>query len=260
MKKLILLAFFSGILLQSIAQSDSSRITPIIQTAAYSFPHKEYRFTISATPLISWMSTDTRNISSAGARAGIGGGIMVEKNFTQNVAFCFGMHVTQMGGKIKYDSLVVNVGGNGSSAQSFRNVEYAYKTRYVELPAMIKMRTDEFGYSRVYFEAGLALGLLWRGRADVSQNIFTNSQGGNEDRNINDGKDDFYGNRSVVNEDNVRGLRIPLIVGGGWEYALTQNTVAFLGLRYSGGLFNTLSANNTKAFTNYFGLNIGVMF
>jgi hypothetical protein len=170
------------------------------------------------------------------------------------------MNVTQMGGKIKYDSLVVNVGGNGSSAPSFSNVVYAYKTRYVELPAMIKMRTDEFGYSRVYFEAGLALGILWRGRADVNQNLFTNSQGGNEDRNINDGKDDFYGNRSVVNEDNVRGLRIPLIVGGGWEYALSHNTVAFAGLRYSGSLFNTLSANNTKAFTNYFGLNIGVMF
>ena len=161
-----------------------------------------------------------------------------------------------MGGKIGYDSLKIN----DNSTESYKNVEYTYKTRYIEIPALVRLRTDEFGYNRVYFEVGFALDFLWRGRADINQNIFTNAQGGNDDRNINKNRADFNEPESVVNEDDVLFMRIPIIAGAGWEYALSQNTVFFAGLRYNAGLLNIMRANNTKAFNNYLALNIGVMF
>lgn len=253
MKKLILLCCFGA--MAFVATAQDTRIEPITTGSAQAFTLKEYRFSISATPLISWMSPDSRNISSKGSRLGIGVGLFVEKNLNSNVAFGGGLHITQMGGKIGYDSLAIK-----DNPTSYKNVEYTYKTRYIEIPALVRLRTDEFGYNRVYFEAGFALNFLWRARADIDQNIFSNAQGGSEDRNINEDRADFDASRSVVNEDNLLFLRVPLVAGAGWEYALSQNTVFFAGLRYNAGLINVMRANNTKAFNNYLALNIGVMF
>lgn len=254
MKKLILLCCFGAMAIAASAQD--TRIEPITTGSAQAFTLKEYRFSVSATPLISWMSPDSRNISSKGSRLGIGVGLFVEKNLNSNVAFGGGLSITQMGGKIGYDSLVPN----NQSGTSYSNVEYTYKTRYIEIPALVRLRTDEFGYNRVYFEAGFALNFLWRARADINQNIFSNAQGGSEDRNINESRADFEASRSVVNEDDILFMRVPLVAGAGWEYALSQNTVFFAGLRYNAGLINVMRANNTKAFNNYLALNIGVMF
>lgn len=254
MKKLILLCCFGAMAIAASAQD--TRIEPITTGSAQAFTLKEYRFSVSATPLISWMSPDSRNISSKGSRLGIGIGLFVEKNLNSNVAFGSGLFITQMGGKIGYDSLVPN----DKSGISYSNVEYTYKTRYIEIPALVRLRTDEFGYNRVYFEAGFALNFLWRARADINQNIFSNAQGGSEDRNINERRADFEASRSVVNEDDILFMRVPIVAGAGWEYALSQNTVFFAGLRYNAGLINVMRANNTKAFNNYLALNIGVMF
>lgn len=255
MKKLVLLTLFSFTILYSRAQDSSTRITPIQSKDISMFNNKQYRFSISVMPLVSWMSPDSRNISSKGSRMGISGGITVEKNLNENVAFCGGLHLTQMGGKIGFDSLRVK-----GDVNTFNNVEYTYKTRYIDIPVTIKLRTDEFGYSRVYFDAGLGLNILWRGKADINQNIFTNKQGGNEDRNVNDNDGDFDINNSVVEDDDISFIRVPLLVGAGYEYALSKNTVVFGGLRYSAGLFNVMSAPNTKAYSNYFGINVGLLF
>lgn len=254
MKKLILLFCFGAVASAVFAQD--TRIEPIQTSSANAFAHKEYRFSVSVTPLISWFSPDSRNISSKGSRLGFGGGLLVEKNLNSNVAFGSGLFITQMGGKIGYDSLVPN----NKTGVSFSNVEYTYKMRYIEIPALVRLRTDEFGYSRIFFEAGFALNLLWRGRADINQNIFTNAEGGSQDRNINESGADFEENRSVVNEDDVLFFRLPVLAGAGWEYAMSQNTVVFAGLRYNAGVLNVMRANNTKSFNNYVSLNIGVMF
>ncbi|MGV3598583.1 MAG: porin family protein [Bacteroidota bacterium] len=255
MKKLILLTLSTITILHSRAQDSSTRITPIQSKDINMFNDKEYRFSISVMPLVSWMSPDSRNISSKGSRVGFSGGITVEKNLSENVAFCGGLHITQMGGKIGYDSLRVK---NGTT--TFNDIEYTYKTRYIDIPLTIKLRTDEFGYSRVYFDAGLALNFLWRGRADINKDIFTNAQGGSEDRDVNDKDGDFDINNSVVEDDDIGFLRVPLLVGAGYEYALSKNTVVFGGLRYNAGLFNMMSAPNTKAYNNYFGINVGLLF
>lgn len=260
MKKLIVLFLFTFCGLSMFAQADSStRITTITTTTGLNvFQTKAFRFTVSLSPLVSWFSPDSKNIDGAGARVGFGGAMTVERNITPNVAFTTGLGITQMGGKIKYDSLDVNDAAN--DPKSAYNVEYTFKTRYVDIPLMMKFRTDEFGYSRVYFEVGTSLSFLWRARADVSQNIFTDKEGGNTDRNINENKNDFNGATSSAQDDNLLFMRVPLNVGAGWEYALSTNTVIFAGVRYSGGLFNVMRADDTKAFNNFISLNVGLLF
>lgn len=260
MKKLIVLLLITFCGLHMFAQTDSStRITPIkTATGINVFQAKDYRFTISLNPLVSWFSPDSKNIESGGARVGFGGSINLEKNLTSNVAFTVGLGITQMGGKLKYDSLDVN--DAAKAPITVNNVSYTFKTRYVDIPLMMKFRTDEFGYNRVFFEVGTSLSFLWRVRADVSQNIFTDKEGGNKDRDVNENRNDFEGSRSSVQDDNILFMRVPLTVGAGWEYALSNNTVVFGGLRYSAGLFNIMRADDTKAFNNYIGLNIGLLF
>lgn len=257
MKKLILLCCITFTTALAFSQTDDTQVEnpPIRTGSADAFNLKKYRFSVSVNPLISWISPDTKNITSAGSRFGIGGGLFVERNFTANFAFGSGLFVTQMGGKVKYDSLVPAATGT-----RFTNVEYTYKTRYVDIPLLVRLRTDEFGYNRVFFEAGFGLGFIWKARADVNQNLFTGPQGGNDDRNINENKDDFDAARSSVDEDNIIFLRVPLNLGAGWEYAVSTNTVVFAGIRYSAGLFDVMRAEDTKAYNSYIGLNLGVMF
>jgi hypothetical protein len=254
MKKLISLFCFISLSVFTFAQNDT-KIEPIETGSADAFNFKEYRVSVSATPLISWMRTDTRNISSGGARFGIGGGLLAEKNFNKNLAVGTGLFVTQMGGRINYDSLQPTI-----SNTVFRDVEYTYKTRYVDIPLLVRLRTDEFGYNRVYFEAGLGLSFLWSARADLNKEVFRDDRGGNTDRNVNENREDFNAANSVVFEDNIIFIRVPLYVGAGWEYAISTNTVAFAGIRYSAGLFDAMRAENTRAFNSFIGLNFGIMF
>lgn len=266
MKKHVLLFFFTTIVsLAAIAQSDSStRIKPLNTQSPNAFIHKDTRFSLSFTPLVSWIKPETGNITSAGSKIGIAGGLSYEKSLTSGssrAAYTIGLNVTQMGGVVKYDSLQVSSATRPNPNPIYRNVEYAYSTRYVEVPVTIKLRTDEFGYHRIFFDVGVAPGFLWSGKADLSvTNVFTNAEGGNEGRNVNQNKNDFDPLHSSVNQDNIRIFRVPLLVTAGWEYALSQNTIFFAGLRYSGGLFNVMSADNTEAFNNYIGINIGLLF
>jgi opacity protein-like surface antigen len=253
MKKLTLLLCF--ISLSVIAFSQDTKIEPIETGSADAFSFKDYRVSVSVNPLLSWFRPDTKNLESAGSKLGIGGGLFGEKNFNKNIAVGIGLYVTQMGGKIKYDSLRPT-----TTNTTFNNVEYTYKTRYVDIPVMMRLRTDEFGYNRVYFEAGLGLSFLWKARADVDPEIFSNDRGGSQDRKINDERGDFVGANSVVEDDDMIFIRVPLNIGAGWEYALSTNTVAFAGIRYSAGLFDAMRATDTKAYNSYIGLNLGVMF
>ncbi|HYG15493.1 MAG TPA: porin family protein [Bacteroidia bacterium] len=249
MKKLIVLALLAVCAAKGFGQ------------AANAFAYKKYRFSFSAMPLVSWMRPDTKNLTNEGMRMGISAGLTAERNFSTNAAFTFGVYVTQMGGKVGYGILQAN--GNGQNPNLnpvFNNVEYTYKTRYVEIPLMLKLRTDEFGYSRVFGEFGAALNFLWRGRADLNQPVFSDAQGGSEDRNVNEATDDFDAATSSVNKDNLAILRVPLVIGGGWEYAMSENTALYAGLRYNASLINVMRADNTKAFSSYIGLNLGILF
>lgn len=238
-----------------IFSQGDTKIDPIPTSSANAFSFKEYRISVSATPLISWFSPDTKNLESAGSRFGIGGGLLVEKNFNRNIALGTGLSINQMGGKIKYPTL-----SPSGTTDTFTNVEYSYKTRYISIPLLVRLRTDEFGYNRVFFEAGFGLNFLWRGRADIDQDIFTDTKGGNTDRNINENNDDFISATSSVENDNIIFIRVPLNIGLGWEYAVSNNTVAFAGIRYSAGLFDVMGSSDTKAYNNYIGLNFGIMF
>lgn len=253
MKKLILLLCFVSSSI--IAFSQGTKVEPIETGSADAFSFKEYRVSVSAMPLISWFSPDTKNLESAGSRLGIGGGLLVEKNFNRNIALGTGLAINQIGGKIKYPTL-----SPSGTTDTFTNVGYTYTTRYIDIPLLVRLRTDEFGYNRVFFEAGFGLNFLWRGRADIDQEIFTDAKGGNTDRNINDGNDDFISATSSVENDNVIFIRVPLNIGAGWEYAVSTNTVVFAGLRYSAGLFDVMGSSDTKAYNNFIGLNFGVMF
>ncbi len=254
MKKLVLLFCFVLFTAITFSQGDT-KVDPITTNSANAFSFKEYRISVSATPLMSWMTPDTKNLESAGIRLGIAGGLLIEKNFNSNIAVGTGLFITQMGGKIKYPMLSPAGGTN-----TFSNVEYTYKTRYIDIPLLIRLRTDEFGYNRVFFEAGLGLGILWQGKADLNQNIFTDANGGSTDRNINDNNNDFEIATSSVENDNIIFIRVPLNIGAGWEYAVSTNTVVFAGIRYSAGLFDVMGAGNTKAYNSYIGLNFGIMF
>jgi hypothetical protein len=249
MKKLILLTVLCALSFAGFAQT----------TDANAFAYKNYRFAITAAPLFCWMTPDTKNIGSEGMRMGWGLGITGEKNISVNAAFTFGLQVNQMGGKILYPLLVTN----DNTANVQQNVTYAYRTRYVEAPFTIKLRTDEFGYSRIFAEVGIGVGILWSAKADLDKPLFSMPPDaeGNDDRNVNQKREDFMDqSQSVANEDNISFLRIPVLAGLGYEYALSQNTTVMAGIRYSAGLTDVMRDEKSKAFNNFIAIQLGILF
>ena len=51
-----------------------------------------------------------------------------------------------------------------------------------------------------------------------------------------------------------------MIIGAGVEYEISGSTVAFGGIEFNNGFVDILDGNSGKGFTNYLGLNIGILF
>lgn len=256
MKKVI--PFFCTIFcaLQLQAQDASTRIEETKTTTTASASPDKVHFGLQVQPGISWIKPQDKFFKGNGSRMAISGGLFMEKNITSRALFHIGLSITQMGGVVVYDSLRVKNSGN-----TVTNVEYTYKTRYVELPIAIKLITEDIGYIAYYGEVGISPGLLWKARADVSPGIFPNTdEYGNEDRNINGAEGEFVPGQSVVEDDDIKSFRLPLMVGAGVEYAVTEATRLIGGLRYNSGIINIMGDKRAEAFNSYVSLFIGVKF
>lgn len=186
---------------------------------------RRLQFSMAANPAINWLKSDYTRVKTDGTRLGIGFGLQCDYYFMENYALSTGFLINNSGGVLQYldDSVRFLVDGDPvffNTDPSLDGVSITYKLQYIEIPLLLKMRTNDAGGKAFYGLFGLntRMNIQAKGKADQLS--------------INDAG--FL--------DEVKFLNLGYQIGGGMEFALGKNLALLTGLSYYNG-FSDVTAN-----------------
>jgi hypothetical protein len=181
---------------------------------------KSLQFSLGTSPQVSWLKSDYSNVENEGIRLGIGFGLKADYYFTDNYAFSSGLMIVNSGGRLKYLDTNIGFKIDGSTLvfntdPTLDGVTMTYKLQFVEIPLLLKMRTNEISGKTFYGLFGLSAQMNIQAKGEANQ------------LSVNDAR----------MRDEVNFLNVGYQIGGGVEYELGKN------LGISGGLsfFNGFS-------------------
>ncbi|MCB0564895.1 MAG: outer membrane beta-barrel protein [Phaeodactylibacter sp.] len=202
---------------------------------------QDVRFGFQLSPAFSWMTSNTNKINSSGTNLGLKLGMIGEYFFRENYSIStgIGFHFNA-GGTLFYEETVdsvsiwaeANVPGDNlySGGTSFK-----YSLQFVEIPLGLKMRTREFGYVRYYIEPHVVLGFRTQARGNVENDKSASAVDPEEKYNI----------QSAVNL-----LNFSWGIGGGMEYAISDNAALVGGIAFQSGFADVTKDKRTAIYAN----------
>jgi hypothetical protein len=227
-----------------------------------------FHFGLKAAPALSWFAPGDKKFTNNGSRLGFGYGLITEFGFTKNYAFSTGLEVLNAGGKLGFpkspDSTycaVLNEDVTPSRTDTFLLQERTYRLRYVNLPLLLKLKTNQIGSMTYFGQFGFDVSFKWKATSD------------------DDGY--FKGSQSTTRNDvdisnDVNFIRLALNVGLGAEYNLTGSTSLVCSINYNNGFTNALRKDSKtlslykigkksnalvqNAVFNYVALTVGILF
>jgi hypothetical protein len=242
MKKILLLPILIAIMFigkTATAQSDT----------------KTFHFGLKVAPAVSWFNPDNKDFSSDGVQFGFGYGLITEFNFSDNYAFSTGLEVLNAGGKMAYPDSTLSFSLNEKQDTFILNTS-TYRLRYVNLPLLLKLKTNQIGAMTYFGQFGFDVSFKWKGMADEDVTL--------------------KGTSSTLNDvdiaKDINFIRLALNVGLGAEYNLSGSTSLVFSVNYNNGFTNAMFKNSKmltdekfedlqqKAVFNYVGLTVGVLF
>ncbi|MEO1513697.1 MAG: outer membrane beta-barrel protein [Bacteroidota bacterium] len=199
---------------------------------------QDFRFGFQVSPTFSWMKTDETKINGNGTNLGLRLGVLGEKYFRENYALLFGIGFAfNQGGTLKHD-FGGNLWPNSDLSDAILNtrddalpngVNLKYGLQFIELPFALKMRTNEFGHMRAFFEI-----------PRFTIGINTQARGAIEGLGIDVEKEKI--------EKDVNFLNLSWGIGGGVEYQLGDGTALVGGLFFQQGFLDLTKDKNTVRF------------
>lgn len=234
-------------------------LAPLMAFAQNAAPRKA-RFGLKIAPLTSWMkpefNTQTASteykVENGGLRFGFTWGPSFEYLLNENFLLSSGVDINYISGRLE---------GRASSLTNTADPRIydwknTYNLRFVEIPLLLKGRTNELGPFRYYLNFGLSAGFRYRSNATFAETV-----GNSSSEIVYDDAKPFINN-----------FRAALIVGGGLEYLLSGNTALVGGIQFNNGISNQLKNHGkldpTDDFNkvtesgifNYLQLNVGILF
>lgn len=191
---------------------------------------QKFHFGFKITPSMAWIKPDQKNLEREGYRLGFVYGLQTEFRLSDNYAFATGAQVAYRGGKLSID------GGTDSLGNNLPNESVAFKIQYVEIPLTVKLLTNQINKVRYFGQFGFAPGMQIRALKEI----------GSEDK--------------INAKDDINFFNVNMIIGAGIEYEISGSTVAFGGIEFSNGFVDVIDGDEGKGFSNYLGLNIGILF
>lgn len=160
-------------------------------------------------PVISWFSSDTKETSGEGARAGYDFGITFNKYFTSNYAFTLGLSLINAGGKLSStDTTVMQFNNFKTTVLPGKTI--VYRVDYLSLPFGLHLQTNQIGYFTWFSELGFDPKVILSGKADIPSAGITSENAIKELRAFNAG---YH-------------------ISGGVQYSLGGNTAFIAGLKF----------------------------
>ena len=202
------------------------------------FGNKIIKFTFVASPQITWLSTNSKEVSSNQSRLGFNFGVEGDI-FINNERYSLltGLTISSLGSTLNYKVPFIF---SDSPDELPAGTKVEYFLRYIEIPIAIKMRSKDFNRARFFAQFGLNNWLNVKAKASTSDNSF---------------------DKDIVN-DEVRFFAFGLNIGGGVEYDLGNDNSVTGGIVYTGS-FNDVTHNasvDDKATVNSLRFRLGFIF
>lgn len=211
---------------------------------------KNFRFGVTALPSINWYKPDNlKKYSNDGSVVRFGILLNGEYSFSGNFAFGFGLGLNGGGGKINFtgssnndtvhyyyndDSGLIplaDTAGLNGKWEHFKLVDRTYRASYYIIPISLKMRTNEIGYMRYFFEPRLNIGIRNKVRSD--DNVVSLKPGG---------QSSTQSDLDITKDMAV--MRLSVTLSGGGEYYLSGSTALTFAIGYDYGLTNVVQKNS----------------
>ena len=236
MKKIITAAILLGLVFNVNAQGND----------------KDFRFGLKVEPSFNWLKPDNaKDFTNGGLQLGFGVGAITDFKLAENIWLSTGFSLDFSGAKLNYldnsndrdttgyyvdrDAILEISTMEGVDSAAYADYLFyqlntrAYRVNYVNIPLMLKMKTNEIGYLTYYGQFGLLTSIMTKARStdDVTLNGTVSSL---EDYNI---------------DSEVSLIKASLSIGGGFEYAISESTSAFVTVAYNYG-FTSITKKESK--------------
>lgn len=238
MKKIIAVTLLSLITFSSFAQTDSSGNRS-------SGESKGFRFGLQFSPQLVWIKNQDKFTNASGVKFGFNYGLVADFSIAQRYAFATGINISQNSGTIQYNDPVMFNSFPQDTFQIGTKVSFT-KIQYIEIPIVLKLKTNEIGYITYFGQFGFNLGLNTGVKGSISDP--KNSTHNKVDENL--GPD-------------ISPFNLSLNIGGGIEYSLSKNTAFITSVSFHNGFLDiTDSPKNfkTKSILNQVELRLGILF
>ncbi len=219
-------------------------------------------FGLKAGVNFSSLKPDSRNIDKNGIQLGNSYGIMADYLFQPNYAFSTDFLISTINGSFKFKDSLNYVKDNIN--YPVLKAEYDYNLRFLQIPISFKFRTKEIGYIKYYAQFGVAPCFLISSKATINRNNANGMPWNEDDRKdikTNSDSEEFYEPKEF--DDDIRFFNLPIQIGGGIEYNISENTSIYSNLRYENGFSNILSnkkGNETILLSKNVSFSVGVFF
>lgn len=192
--------------------------------------YKPFQFGFRVAPDVGWLKVDSEGLSSKGAKGGMRWGFVADYYFVENYGFSTGFNIISTKGSYKFDY------GN-------HNIKRKFSERYIEIPFLLRMRTDDLGKIRICGEIGYGLGVRMSGKDELH----------------NENGDEFYS----ADYPSFKPIRSSLIISLGFEYNVFESSYLTAALVFDDNFSNLLKDNasqNHDVKANTIALEIGFLF
>ena len=202
---------------------------------------QKFNIGFALDPGISWLHPDKAGVNSLHSKISFGYGVNLDLNFQPNYALATGFFVNYRGGTLAYDSTVQF---NSIDSVYAAGSQMSYNIEYITVPLVLKLSTNEIGYSKYYGKLGVDLNINVKPRGELT------TFDGNTMSKIDIGKD-------------VLPMDIGLYAALGTAYNVTQNVYLTAELFFHNGFIDQLKfadGYDSKVVLNNIGLQLGVQF
>ena len=210
---------------------------------AFSFKSnaQEVQMGLALTPNVSWMTAIDSVHSTQGVGGNFGFEFILDFMLSEKIAFSTGVHVFDTKGTINYLDPVVQTYLEDDYVNS---VSRNYDLKYVEIPLTLKARTKQIGYTTIYGQVGLGLGLnIGVEASDQRKKEYVLEESVWEEYD-----DEYLLPSSPAIQNDIKLLRSSLIVGLGAEQSLSELYSLIIGASYNSGFINIHKGTNQIQF------------
>lgn len=239
---------------------------------------------VRMSPNFSWVKVQEGPMSNDGLGLGFSYGVTADFAMFKSTNYWLGteLSVSTIPVNAKSKTELRNVKPKTGSIGSYDTVKYnggqvdlKYNIQYLQIPLTIKMKTDEIGNMRYFFQFGIAPSFALStklGTTTVNADPIYPSNKGITYHDPNGIDDDVYefsgtkipGSPSGETEydftDNISTVRIPVVIGAGIEYKLTGSTMFTAGLRFDNSITDFFKDARVAGRSNLIGLSAGILF